>query len=248
MLPPQAAKSTFIAAARRAAQAAGQDPKSRQARPEPFKKNGNETGSLRVKVMTRVKSLFLAASIVAIIVGSIQFASNIFDFGIFDTNDAKFANSAEPDTANGDIASDSLRVRDIGHSRRRPARLLERAAGCASKCTGRCRCHLISASASDPAKSDTGCASARHGRPYPAAIEFESDRPRITVTIKSAGIEPFILGNCARTKRRRHWLDCARTRRRPPEPPTSTGSPAARRRGTAGRHRRATAAQRGNNG
>ncbi len=100
-------KSTFIAAARRAAQAAGQDPKSRQARPEPFKKSGNETGSLRIKVMTRVKSLFLAASIVAIIVGSIQFAGNIFDFGIFDTNDAKFANSAEPDTANGDIASDT---------------------------------------------------------------------------------------------------------------------------------------------
>ena len=135
-------KSTFIAAARRAAQAAGQDPKSRQARPEPFKKNGNENGSLRIKVMTRVKSLFLAASIVAIIVGSIQFAGNIFDFGIFDTNDAKFANSARTGYGKRRHRLRYLRVRDIGHSRRRPARLLERAAGCASKCTGRCRCHL----------------------------------------------------------------------------------------------------------
>ena len=55
-------------------------------------------------MMTRVKSLFLAASVVAIIIGSIQFASNIFDFGIFDTNDAKIANSSEPDSPDGDIA------------------------------------------------------------------------------------------------------------------------------------------------
>lgn len=101
-------KSSFIAAARRAAQAAGQDPKSRQARPESFRKNGSERTSPKAKIVTRVKSMFLAASIVAIIVGSIQFASNIFDFGIFDTNETKVAApSPETDTANGGIAAEA---------------------------------------------------------------------------------------------------------------------------------------------
>ena len=97
-------RSNFIAAARRAAQAAGQDQKGRSARPNSFKAGGVERAPLRIKMMTRVKALFLAASIVAIIVGSIQFASNVFDFGIFDTNDAKTANSAELDTLNSDVA------------------------------------------------------------------------------------------------------------------------------------------------
>ena len=85
------AKSDFIAAARRAAQAAGQDPKGRQARSESFKMKDEEAE--RPKVMTRVKSMVLAASIVAIIIGSIQFASNLFDFRIFDTNEAKLVSS-----------------------------------------------------------------------------------------------------------------------------------------------------------
>ena len=101
-----ASKSSFIAAARRAAQAAGQDPKSRPARPQPFRTGNAKNKTLRTKVVTRVKLLFLAASIVAIIVGSIQFASNVFDFGIFDTIDAKFANSPDPDTASTDIAAE----------------------------------------------------------------------------------------------------------------------------------------------
>jgi localization factor PodJL len=101
-------KSSFIAAARRAAQAAGQDPKSRQARPESFRKNGSERTSPKAKIGTRVKSMFLAASVVAIIVGSIQFASNIFDFGIFDTNETKVAApSPETDTANGGITEEA---------------------------------------------------------------------------------------------------------------------------------------------
>jgi localization factor PodJL len=99
-----AGKSSFIAAARRAAQAAGQDPKGRPVRTEPVKTSGEDNGSLRIKVMTRVKSLFLAASIVAIIIGSTQFATQVFDFGFFDTNSAKFADSAETDSATGDIA------------------------------------------------------------------------------------------------------------------------------------------------
>ncbi len=97
-------RSNFIAAARRAAQAAGQDQKGRPARADTFKARGAEGSALRTKMMTRVKSLFLAASVIAIIIGSIQFASNIFDFGIFDTNDAKIANNAEPDSPDGDMA------------------------------------------------------------------------------------------------------------------------------------------------
>ncbi|MGC2827964.1 MAG: hypothetical protein WA322_27675 [Pseudolabrys sp.] len=100
-------KSSFIAAARRAAQAAGQDPKSRQARPEIFRKNGSERTSPKAKIVTRVKSMFLVASIVAIIVGSIQFSSNIFDFEIFDTSETKVAAPPETDTANGGIAAEA---------------------------------------------------------------------------------------------------------------------------------------------
>ncbi|MGA9037174.1 MAG: hypothetical protein WB505_16340 [Pseudolabrys sp.] len=99
-------KSNFIAAARRAAQAAGQDPNGRQ-RSEPLKAKGGEQGSLRTRVQTRVKTLFLAASIVAIIIGSIQFASNIFDFGIFNTREARLATASEMDAANSEIAADT---------------------------------------------------------------------------------------------------------------------------------------------
>jgi localization factor PodJL len=102
-------KSNFIAAARRAAQAAGQDPNGRQ-RSEPLKAKGGEQGSLRTKVETRVKTLFLAASVVAIIVGSIQFASNIFDFGIFDTREAKLATASEMDAANSEMAADTAEL------------------------------------------------------------------------------------------------------------------------------------------
>jgi localization factor PodJL len=98
-------KSNFIAAARRAAQAAGQDPKGRQARPEPLKANSGGTGSARTRTATRVKAVFLTASIVAIIIGSIQFASNIFDFRLFDTHDAKFASGFETDATNSEIVA-----------------------------------------------------------------------------------------------------------------------------------------------
>jgi localization factor PodJL len=99
-------KTNFIAAARRAAQAAGQESKGRQARPEFSQTRNAESKSLPTKVMTRVKSLFLAASIVAIIVGSIQIASNIFDFGILSTNEAKLSVSSEPDSTNTALDAD----------------------------------------------------------------------------------------------------------------------------------------------
>ena len=74
-------KSSFIAAARRAAQAAGQEP-SAPPRAEPDEAHESETPSLRAKMMKRVKSLFLAASIIAIVVGLVQIAGNVLDLRI----------------------------------------------------------------------------------------------------------------------------------------------------------------------
>ena len=100
-----AGKADFIAAARRAAQAAGQqDPKSRLTRVDSLNTNGAGP-SLHTKVMTRVKSLFLAASVVAIFIGSIQFAGNVLEFGFFDSNDARLAKSSDPDAADTDTTA-----------------------------------------------------------------------------------------------------------------------------------------------
>jgi localization factor PodJL len=82
-------QSGFIAAARRAAQAAGQEPSSRAPRVEPVEIYEPETPSLRSKMMKRVKSLFVAASIIAIVVGSIQIAGNILDLGNSGTQTAQ---------------------------------------------------------------------------------------------------------------------------------------------------------------
>jgi len=57
-------KSGFIAAARRAAQAALQAPGGRAPRPEPIEFGDVEAPSLRGKLMKRVKSLFIAASVI----------------------------------------------------------------------------------------------------------------------------------------------------------------------------------------
>ena len=72
-------KSSFIAAARRAAQAAVQQPNGRTPSAELVAAYEPAAASLRAKMMKRVKSLFVAASIIAIVVGSIQIAGNVFD-------------------------------------------------------------------------------------------------------------------------------------------------------------------------
>ena len=75
-------KSSFIAAARRAAQAAMQhEPK--QAPPPELEDEPGETGEppLRSRMMRRMKSLFVAASIVAIVVGSVQIAATMLHLG-----------------------------------------------------------------------------------------------------------------------------------------------------------------------
>jgi localization factor PodJL len=93
-------KSNFIAAARRAAQAAGQQ-QSRAPRAETAATSVPETPSLRTKMVKRVKSLFVAASIIAIVVGSIQIASNVFDLRNFTTRTAK---APVKDTGKNEVA------------------------------------------------------------------------------------------------------------------------------------------------
>jgi localization factor PodJL len=82
-------KSSFIAAARRAAQAATQEPGARSPRPEPAAGYGSESPSPRTKIAKRVKSLFVAAGIIAIVVGSIQIAGNVFGLGKSNTRTAE---------------------------------------------------------------------------------------------------------------------------------------------------------------
>ena len=74
-------KSSFIAAARRAAQAAGQQPNVRAPRAGTGPAYAGPSTSLRAKMMKRVKSLFIAASIIAIVVGAVQVAGKVFNFG-----------------------------------------------------------------------------------------------------------------------------------------------------------------------
>ncbi len=82
-------KSSFIAAARRAAQAAGQDASARAPRAEPAESYQPESPSLRGKLLKRVKSLFVAASIIAIVVGLVQIAGNMFYSGNSSTKTAQ---------------------------------------------------------------------------------------------------------------------------------------------------------------
>lgn len=79
--PASGGKSGFIAAARRAAQAALEtsDPKPPSAEPlDLTEADISADPSLRAKVMKRVKSLFVAASIIAVVVGIAQIAGPYF--------------------------------------------------------------------------------------------------------------------------------------------------------------------------
>ena len=82
--PAAGGKSSFIAAARRAAQAAMQHEPKQAPPPElELEDEAEETGEhpLRNRMMRRIKSLFVAASIVAIVVGSVQIAATMLHFG-----------------------------------------------------------------------------------------------------------------------------------------------------------------------
>jgi localization factor PodJL len=79
--PAAGGKSSFIAAARRAAQTAVHEAGTRMPRAQAnaVELDGvAKPSSLRTKMMKRVKSLFIAASIVAIVVGSVQVMGNLF--------------------------------------------------------------------------------------------------------------------------------------------------------------------------
>ncbi|HEY1475452.1 MAG TPA: hypothetical protein VGF53_15360 [Pseudolabrys sp.] len=95
-----AAKSSFIAAARRAAQAAGQQPIARVPRTDA--NNGQGSSSLGAKMMKRVKSLFVAVSIIAIVVGSAQIVGTVLDLG---TSTIKTTESPTPDSEPAEAAA-----------------------------------------------------------------------------------------------------------------------------------------------
>jgi localization factor PodJL len=109
-----ASKAAFIAAARRAAQAAGHDQGSRGARADLRNAPDDATPPMWSRVATRAKSALLAASIVAIIAGSFQLLGNLFDFSIFDTIESKLAANIDPDAAGTDAEEgDSATVATI---------------------------------------------------------------------------------------------------------------------------------------
>ena len=90
-----AGKSSFIAAARRAAQAAAQATPARMPVTEPtVDSEDRDAPSLGAKMAKRVKSLFIAASIIAVAVGSVQIAGNYFNFG--SPADIKTAEALDP--------------------------------------------------------------------------------------------------------------------------------------------------------
>jgi len=95
-----AGKSGFIAAARRAAQAAVQVVPERAPVPEPIvelEPDGAEAGpSLRRRLTKKMKSLFIAASVIAIVVGSVQIiGNNFYNFGAFDRSGSKLAQAPD---------------------------------------------------------------------------------------------------------------------------------------------------------
>ena len=97
-----ASKASFIAAARRAAQAAGQEQGGRTLRADMRNAPDDAAPPVRSRIATRVKSALLAASIVAIFVGSFQLLGSIFDFSIFDTIESKIAANIDSDGADAE--------------------------------------------------------------------------------------------------------------------------------------------------
>ena len=84
--PPEApdSKSSFIAAARRAAQAAQKDKSARSSGRTTATSLGGIEGqtSMAGRLGKRIKSLFVAASVIAIVIGGLQIGSKYFDISI----------------------------------------------------------------------------------------------------------------------------------------------------------------------
>ncbi len=109
--PGPAGKSGFIAAARRAAQAAVESAKPRPPHLEPDEIEVDDIDEdigapPRKSMLKRVKSLFIAASLVAIVIGSIQIAGNIMNLGDTGTHNSRVAKTAAS-------AGDAARVASV---------------------------------------------------------------------------------------------------------------------------------------
>ena len=77
--PPSGGKSSFIAAARRAAQTAVQESSSRPPNAaETRSAEGGGRSSLPGRMMSRVKALFIAASVAVVAIGSVQILGTVF--------------------------------------------------------------------------------------------------------------------------------------------------------------------------
>ncbi|RDV03679.1 tetratricopeptide repeat protein [Undibacter mobilis] len=120
-------KSGFIAAARRAAQAAMKSSKPRAPEPdlqEYAAADEEAAPSLRTSVMKKIKSVFIAASLVAIVIGGIQIASKFYDFG---TSSHTAQNAAKPSANPGDAAPPQTAAEDplVTHSLTAPIKPLD---------------------------------------------------------------------------------------------------------------------------
>lgn len=100
---PSANKSNFIAAARRAAQAASQDSRARPRRAETVRAPVTPAQASHAKGL-RLKPLVLAASVVAIVAGSIHYASHVFDFSIFEPKNTKVATISGSDNETTELS------------------------------------------------------------------------------------------------------------------------------------------------
>ena len=106
-------KSNFIAAARRAAQAAVQE--SAPARPSRQPRSAadfmdadaGDAAPARKGLMKRMKSLFIAASIVAVAIGAVQLAANFVDFGGRNAKVAQTKDAAADKTADAAPADET---------------------------------------------------------------------------------------------------------------------------------------------
>lgn len=111
-------KSDFIAAARRAAQAATQQPPTASAPrgAAVLELENSDQPSLRGKIMKRVKTLFIAASIIVVAVGGFQIAGNLLHFGNAPKNEAPKSSQAETgttETAETKTSNSDTAVRDV---------------------------------------------------------------------------------------------------------------------------------------
>ena len=108
--PGPAGKSGFIAAARRAAQAAVESAKPRPPHLEPAEIEVNDFDEdngapPRKSMLKRVKSLFIAASLVAVVIGSIQIAGKVMNFSDSDPHNSRVAKTSASDVNAARVAS-----------------------------------------------------------------------------------------------------------------------------------------------